>query len=110
MRVKPFTGQVLIALDGRQTQSPYGIALPEHTLSPEEQQELDHHPTPPGPLTGTVREIGPWPKLKNGMAVMPPFGVGARVLIPRYGGIEMHMDVYGRFKMVMLEDVLALLI
>lgn len=108
MRVKPLTGNVLIELVRDRT-SPGGVALPEHTLSPEEQQERAHHPTPPGPVTGVVREIGPWPKLRNGMAQMPPFGVGAKVLIPRYGGVEMHMDTTGRFKMVRTEDVLAVI-
>lgn len=110
MRVRPLTGQVLVELDPRDTQSAGGIAIPEHTLSPEEQQQLARHPTPPRPLTGTVREIGPWKKLRNGKALLPPFGVGARVLIPRYGGTDMHWDVSGRLKMVKSEDVLAVLI
>lgn len=109
MRVRPLTGQVLIELDPRERESSGGIAIPAHTIGPEEQQERDHHPSPPRPLTGTVREIGPWPKLKNGMAVLPPFGIGAKVLIPRYAGIELRWDVSGRLKMVRAKEVLAVL-
>lgn len=109
MRVRPLTGQVLVQLQPAEKLSPGGVSIPEHTLSPEEHQARAHHPTPPPPLTGIVREIGPWPKLRNGMSVLPPFGIGAKVLIPRYCGTEMHWDVSGRLKMIRTEDVMAVL-
>lgn len=109
MKVRPLTGQVLIELDPREKESVGGVAIPEHTKSPEEYQAEARRPVQPAPLTGTVREIGAWPRLKNGKAVLPPFGIGAKVLIPRYGGVDMHWDVSGRLKMVRTEDVLAVL-
>lgn len=107
MRVKPLTGQILIELDERERTSPGGVAIPEHTLSPEEHQERSHHPAPPPGITGRVVEIGDWPKLKNGMAVMPPFGIGARVVIRPTSGVEFHWETSCRLKMVQTEDILA---
>lgn len=107
--VRPLTGQVLIELVPPARVSLGGIDLPDHTVTPEEQQERDHHPTPPGPVQGIVVAIGPWKKLKNGMALLPPFGVGAKVLVPKHAGMSMSYDVSGRLKMVPSEQVLAVL-
>ena len=109
MRVRPLTGQVLIELDERERQSAGGIAIPEHTLSPEEHQQRNHHPSPPPAITGRVVEMGDWPKLKNGMAIMPPFGIGARVVIRPTSGVEFHWETACKLKMVQTEDVLAVL-
>ena len=86
-----------------------GIAIPDHTVTPEEHQERAHHPTPPPAITGKVVEIGPWPKLRNGLAVLPPFGIGARVAIRPTSGIEFHWETSCRLKMVESGDVLAVL-
>lgn len=109
MRVKPLTGHVLIELDDRERVTHGGIAIPDHTLSPEEHQAEARRPVKPPGLKGTVREIGPWPKLPNGKLLMPEYGIGARVVIPRHCGVEMHWEVSGRLKMVRQEDVLAVI-
>ena len=109
MRVKPFTGQVLIQLDEPERVSSSGIFIPDHTLSAEEVQERSHHPTPPAALTGKVVEMGAWSKLKNGMAILPPFGLGAKVLIRPTSGVEFLWETSCRLKMVDLRDVLAVL-
>jgi co-chaperonin GroES (HSP10) len=109
MRVRPLTGNVLVQLDLRQAESPGGIALPDHTKSPEEHQQEARHPTPPPPLTGKVVEIGPWPKLRNGLAVLPPFGIGSRVVIRATAGIDLRWGTSGRLKMLATSDVLAVI-
>lgn len=109
MRVKPLTGQVLIELDDRERLTPSGIAIPDHTLSPEEHQERARKPSPPPGITGRVVEIGPWPKIGNGMALMPEFGIGARVVIRPTSGIEFRWETSCRLKMVLTQDVLAVI-
>lgn len=109
MRVKPLTGQVLIQLLPEEKQSAGGIELPDHTLSPEEVQEQHRHPTPPPGIRGRVVEIGPWPRLRNGMCLLPEFGRGSVVVIPPRAGIEMDWQSQRRLKMVKQSDVLAVL-
>lgn len=107
-RVIPLTGRVLVELcETKRTLAE--ILLPNCHVGPEEQQQRDHHPTAPPPVEGWIREIGPWPKLKNGMSVLPPFGVGARVLVPKHAGISMSWDVSGRLKMLNSDQILAVL-
>ena len=86
-----------------------GIDLPEHTMSPEENQEAAHRPTMPPGLTGVVKAIGPWPKLANGMMLMPEFGVGARVVIGRGAGLDLQRGIGESLKMVRNDQVLAVL-
>lgn len=107
-RIKPLTGQALVEILPEE-KLVGSLVLPDHTASPEEQQQRDHRPSPPAPVTGIVRAIGQWPKLKNGMARMPDFGIGAKVLLPKYCGQEMQRGIGKRLKMVMQSDVLAVL-
>ena len=109
MRIKPLTGQVLVEILPADRSTAGGIELPERTLSPEEHQQNARHPTPPPPWTGIVREIGPWPKLRNGLLAMPEYGKGARVVIGHNAGIQMQRNIGERFRMVRQEDVLAVL-
>ena len=106
-RIRPLTGQVLVEVLPTDTHSAGGIEFPQHTQSPEEVQASHRRPEPPPPLTGIVREIGPWPKLKNGMAVLPDFGIGARVIVRHNAGIQMQRNIGERFRMVLVEEVLA---
>lgn len=109
-RVRPLMGQVLVELVPPPKQRGE-ILLPDHTVTPEEQQQRDHNPThwKPGPVEGIVVAIGPWKRLKNGMALLPPFGVGAKVLVPKNAGMAMSYDVSQRLKMIPSEEVLAVL-
>ena len=108
-RVIPLRGQVLIELLPTETTSAGGVALPNRTLSPEEVQERHQNPEKPPGLTGIVRECGPWPKLPNGMALMPEFGIGAKVVIPPRVGAELAWDTSRRLKMLRQDQVLAVL-
>lgn len=109
-KVKPLTGQVLIEVLPADMLSSGGIAIPEHTLSADEQQEASKNPEKPARNNiGIVRAIGPWPKLKNGLALLPEFGVGAKVVFNSYRGVEMQQRVGQRLRMMRNEDVLAVL-
>jgi len=109
MKIKPLTGQVLVEILPADKRSAGGIDLPDHTMSPEENQEAARRPTMPPGLTGIVKAIGSWPKMPNGMMMMPEFGVGARVIIGPNAGLEMHRGIGERFKMVRNDQVLAVL-
>jgi co-chaperonin GroES (HSP10) len=109
MNVRPLTGYALVEILPSDTQSAGGIAFPDRHLSPEEVQARHRDPMrlKPPPLQGIVRAIGAWPKLRNGMALMPEFGIGARVIIGPLAGLQMVRGVGERFRMVALEEVLA---
>lgn len=109
MRVKPLTGNVLIELEAHERLTPGGIHIPEHTPSAEENQIAARAPTQPPAVTGRVVELGPWPKLRNGMALMPEFGRGARVAVRPTAGVTMNWETSGRLKMLHIDDVLAVL-
>lgn len=109
MTIRPLTGQVLVEILPRESLSAGGITIPEHTTSPEEHTQAAHNPIPPKPHIGIVKAIGQWPKLKNGMAVPPAFGLGARVVVGHHAGIQMHRGIGEKFRMVRTEEVLAVL-
>ena len=106
-RIKPLTGQVLIELLPPEAQSDGGIFFPEHTLSPEEVQMTHRQPELPRPHMGIVRAIGAWPKIKNGMQLMPEFGNGAKVIIRHNAGIQMNRNIGDKLRMVRNSEVLA---
>ena len=110
MSVRPLTGQVLVEILPAERRSTGGIELPQHTMSPEENQQAAHRPTMPPGLTGVVKAIGAWPKLTNGMALMPEFGIGARVVIGRNSGLDLQRGIGERLKMVRNDQVLAVFI
>jgi co-chaperonin GroES (HSP10) len=109
MRITPLTGYVLVELDAPEKLTLTGLHIPERTMSAEEHQQADKMPSKPRGITGKVVEIGPWPRLKNGLAVMPEFGMGARVLVRPGSGTTMNWEISGRLKMLRTEDVLAVL-
>lgn len=108
MKIKPLPGQALIEILPADKRSAGGIEIPGHTMSPEERQS-DHRPQMPPPLTGIVREIGDWPKLKNGMAVMPEFGIGSKVVVGFNAGLQLERGIGQRLRMVRQREVLAVL-
>ena len=107
--IRPLTGQVLLRIIPPQAQSDGGITIPQRTLSAEEVQERNHHPEPPPPDVGIVEAIGPWPRLKNGMMIPPPFPPGSKVLVREASGQKLNRDVGERLKLVRVSDVLAVL-
>lgn len=108
MTIKPLTGEVLIEMLPADGSSPGGIVFPQRHRSPEEITEA-HDPSicrePAG--QGIVRAIGKWPT-RNGKCVLPPFGLGARVVVNAYVGQKLRRDLGENFKLVRTEDVLAI--
>ena len=109
MRVRPLTGQVLVEILPAEKRSPGGIDLPEHTPSPEENQEAARRPAMPPGLVGTVLEVGNWPKAKNGLRRMPEFHRGCKVIIGHHSGLDLSRGLGPRFKILHWEQVLAVL-
>jgi co-chaperonin GroES (HSP10) len=109
MKIKPLTGQVLVEVLPAETDSAGGIALPNRSKSAEEVEQSHIDPQKPGPITGIVRAIGPWPVLKNGMAMPPEFGVGAKVLLSPWRGTALQRHLGERLRLVPNQDVLAVL-
>ena len=110
MKLKPLTGQVLVEILPAETRSAGGVDLPQHTPSPEENQEAARRPMMPPAVTGVVKAIGEWPKTRSGLLKMPEFGVGARVIIGPNAGLDLDQAIGRRFKMVRQSQVLAVLI
>lgn len=109
-KIRPLTGQVLIEVLPTDNKTPGGIDLPEVVrVSPDVVQEQSHDPQKPVPPNiGIVRAIGPWPKLPNGMTLLPEFGVGARVAFNPYRGDQLRYETKP-LRLVRLDDVLAVL-
>lgn len=110
MTIKPLRGQVLVQLDRPQRFADLGelLLLPQRTIGPEEHQEAARNPIKPSGLVGIVKAIGPWPKTRSGMAKMPEFGVGAKVVVNPHRGLE--MKYLGRqMKMIAQDDILAVI-
>lgn len=108
-KIRPLTGQVLIELLPVETKSLGGIDLPQRSLSAEEVQDRHKKPEKPPGIIGIVRECGNWPRLPNGMMLMPEFGKGAKVVIRPEVGLQMQRHWGERFRMVRQSDVLAVL-
>lgn len=100
MTIRPLTGQVLVEIIPPDSRTSGGIEIPERSLSPEEVQERHADPSPPPPWQGRVVAIGRWPSLKNGMALMPEYGIGARVVIRHHAGIPMQRSIGTKLRMV----------
>jgi len=109
MKLRPVTGEVLIEILPASKLSAGGIEIPDHTASPEERQAAAHHPEPPPPLTGRVHAIGPWPKTKKGLAVLPEFKAGDRVLVGHNAGIVMQRNIGENYRMIRYDQVLAVI-
>ena len=109
MKLKPLTGQVLVEILPNETRSVCGIEIPHHTPSPEENQEAARRPTMPPALTGVVKAIGQWPKTRSGLARMPEYGIGARVIVGPNAGLDMAGRPGERLKMLHQSQILAVL-
>lgn len=107
--IRPLSNQVLLRILPKDTQSAGGIQLPEHTITPEERQELNHNPEMPAPIKGKVLAIGPWKKLENGMAVPPPFSPDSTILIREGSGKKLTYGVDDKLRLVNIDDILAVL-
>lgn len=108
-KVKPLTGQVLVEILPAENKIPGGIEFPQRSLSAEEVQDTHQNPEKPKALIGKVRAIGPWPKLKNGMCLLPEYGVNARVVINPNVGQLLQLETSKRLKLLRQSQVLAVL-
>lgn len=99
MAVKPLTDQVLVEVLPPDTMTHGGISLPEICW--------DGSPEKKPPFKAVVLAIGPWRKTKQGFAVLPPFGVGAKVLCSAYRGTQLTRNIGERYRLVKSDDVLA---
>lgn len=109
MKLRPLAGQSLIEILPPSKLSDGGIAIPDYEMTPEDHQKAARTPKPPPPHTGIVRAIGSWPKNKRGMAVMPEFGIGSKVILRHNAGLPMDYGATGKFRMILNEEVLAVL-
>lgn len=109
MNVRPLSGQVLIEILPPDKRSAGGIEFPDHTRSADEVQATHRKPEKPPPLQGIVAAIGYWPKLRNGLSLMPEFGIGAHVIVRHNAGLQMHRGIGERFRMCLVEEVLAVI-
>lgn len=107
--IRPLSGCILLRIIPPETRTDSGIELPQRTVTPEEQQQLNHKPEPPPPQIGIVEAIGPWPRLENGLALLPPFGPGVKVLVREGSGQKINRGIGERLKLVRTSDVLAVL-
>ena len=107
--IRPLTNQVLVRVLPREAEINSPIIAPEVHLSADEVQERNHHPKPPPPDIGIVEAIGPWPRLANGLAVLPDFPPGAKVVFRRGAGQDLERNPGERMKILMMRDVLAVL-
>lgn len=106
--IRPLQGQVLVRIIPKVgSKTVGGIEIPAHTVTPEEQQELNHNPRPPEPILGKVQAIGPWKKLDNGLAMPPPFPAGATILMRPGSGKDLSYGAGDKWKLVNTEDILA---
>lgn len=108
-RIKPLTGQAFIEILPPESVSAGGIEFPEWDMTPEEKQRDARNPTMPRPHTGIVRAIGKWPKAKNGLQLMPEFGVGSKVILKHNAGLQMNRSIGEKYRMVLHEEVLAVI-
>lgn len=105
-RIIPLPGKVLIRMLPPETME-RGLHLPDiaadHANSPE-----DAYRRKPAEK-GIVIAMGTWPRSKSGFSIMPPFGVGATVLINRHHGTKFNRDLGENYRIVKNDEVLAVL-
>lgn len=110
-KIKPLTGQALLQLIPDESNLPSNLIVPDRYLSAEEVQERHRTPedTKPKPRIAVVREIGAWPKTKNGLLRLPEFGKGSKVIVSALVGTRMQRNIGEQFVMVSIDDVLAVI-
>lgn len=100
-RIKPLTGQCLLEMLPPKDAIESGPFKGYQTLAIPSKYQAK-------PTRGVVRAIGPWPALKNGMRLLPEFGLGAIVWVPNAVGQKLTRDVGEKYKLVRVKDVLLL--
>lgn len=109
-KIRPLPGQVLIEILDPPTKSDGGVDLPDdRPLSPEFVQSTHINPEKPKGLVAVVRSIGDWPTLKNGMLLLPEYGVNARVIVNPNVGQSLRWESGKKLKIVNQSQILAIL-
>lgn len=98
-KIRPLTGQVLVEVLPQQGASAAGLFIPNGVQTGEVGRMYK----------GKVVAIGPWKKTSAGAWILPPFGIGAIVLINPYAGHKLRRDIGERLQLVRSEDVVALI-
>jgi len=106
MKIKPLTGSVLVQLLPP-PEKEGNIFLPE--ISAEAASSSDDPYRRKQARRGIVHAIGPWPKAKNGFAILPQFGIGTTVILAPHVGTKLNRNIGEHFCMVRNTDVLAVL-
>lgn len=104
MQIQPLTGQILV------------LMLPPETKDgrffiPERDPDSSSDPyRKKQARKGIVKAIGPWKKTKNGEAAfLPPFGIGATVVLSPYAGTKLNRNIGEHLSLVTIDEVLAVL-
>ena len=101
LNIQPLRGQCLIEILPPD-ESISGIIIPDNARLTPKGEKLP-------PEKGIVRRLGPWPQKKGGLCVLPEFVPGDKVLVSQYSGQKMQREIGEQFRMVRVEDVLAVL-
>lgn len=108
MKIRPLTGRVLVEIIPEETTSG-GLVIPSVALPADEVQQRSRNPDKPPGRKARVLEIGPWVKLRCGLALMPEFGKGAIVVIGSHSGRTLQRETSRKLCMLKQSDVLAVL-
>jgi co-chaperonin GroES (HSP10) len=98
MTIRPLTGQCLVEILPLADTSG-GVVIPQSVQIKDGSGKLP-------PVMGLVHRLGRWPQKKNGLAVLPEFSPGDRVLCSQYTGTKMKR-LGDRYRLVRIQDVLA---
>lgn len=102
MRIRPLTGQVLIELLPPDDKTTGGLFLPDIAQDPQRGEKAK-------PIKGLVVEMGAWRTTRNGFGILPPFGIGAKVLCTPYSGQKVDHAINNQLFLVDSDNVLAVL-
>lgn len=99
MNIRPLTGQCLVEILPENKITEGGITIPDTAKFKDNVGKLP-------PMTAMVWRVGPWPKKKNGLALIPEVAPRDRVLVSQYAGQKLKY-LGGRFRLVPIGDILA---
>lgn len=102
MRIRPRKGQVLIELLPPDEKTTSGLFIPPIANGHEKGEKAR-------PVKGLVVEIGAFRETRAGFGILPPFGVGSKVIVSPYLGTRLDHAIGNRLFLVDSDHVLAVL-
>ena len=102
----PLTGQVLVLLLPHDEKDG-SIFIPE--IANEARPTHDNMYVRLGHRKGIVKEVGPWRKTKQGLAVIPEIKRGDTVIMNPYAGTKLSQEANDNLRLVKVDDILATL-